>query len=255
RIVTLEPPVIIVADAEPPPARLVAMCDRAEIPLFVTKESAGHVIDVVRASLSERFAERTTLHGVFMDILGLGVLLTGESGLGKSELGLELVSRGHGLVADDAVDFFRTSQTAIEGRCPELLMNLLDVAARALDQGYDIEIIEAHHRHKVDSPSGTALKMGEVVAQALGRDLKECGVFGRDGHTGERARTAIGFSAIRGGDIIGDHTVLFAGTGERIEITHKASSRAGYAQGSLRAARFLAGQSRGLFGMDAVLGL
>ena len=136
-----------------------------------------------------------------------------------------------------------------------VVLKLLEMAAKALDDGYDIEVIEAHHRHKVDSPSGTALKMGEVVAQALGRDLKDCGVFGRDGHTGERERTAIGFSAIRGGDIIGDHTVLFAGTGERIEITHKASSRAGYAQGSLRAARFLAGQSRGLFGMDAVLGL
>ncbi len=127
RIVTLEPPVIIVADGEKPPQRLVAMCDRAEIPLFVTNESAGHVIDVVRAALSERFAERTTLHGVFMDILGLGVLLTGESGLGKSELGLELVSRGHGLVADDAVDLYRISQTALEGRCPPLLINLLEV--------------------------------------------------------------------------------------------------------------------------------
>ncbi|MEI8265722.1 MAG: HPr(Ser) kinase/phosphatase [Betaproteobacteria bacterium] len=127
RIVTLEPPFLIVADDQTPPDRLVAMCDRAEIPLFVTRESAGQVIDVMRAYLGQRFAERTTRHGVFMDILGLGVLLTGESGLGKSELGLELVSRGHGLVADDAVDFFRTSQTAIEGRCPELLMNLLEV--------------------------------------------------------------------------------------------------------------------------------
>ena len=127
RIVTLEPPVIIVADNQAPPDRLVAMCDRAEIPLFVTNESAGHVIDVVRAYLAHLFANRTTRHGVFMDILGLGVLLTGESGLGKSELGLELISRGHGLVADDAVDLFRISQTAIEGRCPELLMNLLEV--------------------------------------------------------------------------------------------------------------------------------
>ena len=127
RIVTLEPPFLIVADDQVPPDRLVAMCDRAEIPLFVTRESAGQVIDVMRAYLGQRFAERTTRHGVFMDILGLGVLLTGESGLGKSELGLELVSRGHGLVADDAVDFFRTSHTAIEGRCPELLMNLLEV--------------------------------------------------------------------------------------------------------------------------------
>ena len=127
RIVTLEPPVIIVADAQLPPERLAAMCDRAEIPLFVTQESAGQVIDVVRAYLGQLFAERTTRHGVFMDILGVGVLITGESGLGKSELGLELVSRGHGLVADDAVDLYRISQTAIDGRCPELLMNLLEV--------------------------------------------------------------------------------------------------------------------------------
>ena len=127
RIVTLEPPVIIIADEQVAPERLVAMCDRADIPLFVTRESAGHVIDVVRGWLGRHFAERTTRHGVFMDILGLGVLITGESGLGKSELGLELISRGHGLVADDAVDIYRTSQTALEGRCPELLQNLLEV--------------------------------------------------------------------------------------------------------------------------------
>jgi HPr kinase/phosphorylase len=127
RIVTLEPPALIVADGSLPPDRLVAMCDRADIPLFTTRESAGHVIDVVRGWLGRQFAERTTRHGVFMDILGLGVLLTGESGLGKSELGLELISRGHGLVADDAVDIHRISQTALEGRCPKLLQNLLEV--------------------------------------------------------------------------------------------------------------------------------
>ncbi len=127
RIVTLDPPVLIVADGQVPPDRLVALCDRADIPLFVTTESAGHVIDVVRGYLGQHFAERTTRHGVLMDILGLGVLLTGESGLGKSELGLELISRGHGLVADDAVDIYRVSQTSLEGRCPELLMNLLEV--------------------------------------------------------------------------------------------------------------------------------
>ena len=127
RIVTLEPPALIVADGQPPPERLVAMCDRADIPLFVTTESAGHVIDVMRNYLAQHFADRTTRHGVFMDILGLGVLLTGESGLGKSELGLELISRGHGLVADDAVDLYRVSQTSLEGRCPELLINLLEV--------------------------------------------------------------------------------------------------------------------------------
>ncbi|MEX8517729.1 MAG: HPr(Ser) kinase/phosphatase [Leptothrix sp. (in: b-proteobacteria)] len=127
RIVTLEPPVLVVADGCTPPDRLVAMCERADIPLFSTRDSAGHVIDVLRGYLSQHFAERTSRHGVFMDILGLGVLLTGESGLGKSELGLELISRGHGLVADDVVDLFRVSQTAIEGRCPELLRNLLEV--------------------------------------------------------------------------------------------------------------------------------
>jgi HPr kinase/phosphorylase len=127
RIVTLEPPVIIIADGQVPPDRLVAMCDRADIPLFVTQEAAGHVIDVVREFVGQHFADRTSRHGVLMDILGVGVLLTGESGLGKSELGLELISRGHGLVADDAVDIYRISQTALEGRCPELLQNLLEV--------------------------------------------------------------------------------------------------------------------------------
>ena len=132
---------------------------------------------------------------------------------------------------------------------------LLEMAAKALSTGYDIEIIEAHHRHKVDAPSGTALKMGEVIADALGRDLKDCAVYERHGHTGERDPSTIGFAAIRGGDIVGDHTVLFAGTGERIEISHKASSRAGYAQGSLRAVRVLAGTKSGLFDMFDVLKL
>ena len=134
-------------------------------------------------------------------------------------------------------------------------LKLLQMAAKALATGYDIEIIEAHHRHKVDAPSGTALKMGEVIAEAIGRDLKECAVYAREGVTGERDPSTIGFSAIRGGDIVGDHTVLFAGIGERIEITHKASSRTTYAQGSLRAARFLAAQDQGLFDMFDVLGL
>ena len=132
---------------------------------------------------------------------------------------------------------------------------LLDLAARALNEGYDIEVIEAHHRHKVDAPSGTALAMGEVVAKALGRNLKDCAVYGREGVTGERDPSTIGFATVRGGDIVGDHTVLFAGTGERIEITHKSSSRVTYAHGSLRAARFLASRSSGLFSMNDVLGL
>ena len=136
-----------------------------------------------------------------------------------------------------------------------VVLKLLETAARALQTGFDIEVIEAHHRHKVDAPSGTALAMGEAVARPLGRDLKDCAVYGREGVTGERDPSTIGFATIRGGDIVGDHTVLFAGPGERIEITHKASSRSIYATGSLRAARFLAGQPNGLFGMDEVLGL
>jgi 4-hydroxy-tetrahydrodipicolinate reductase len=134
-------------------------------------------------------------------------------------------------------------------------LKLLEMAAKSLSEGYDIEIVEAHHRHKVDAPSGTALKMGEVIADALGRDLKECAVYGREGVTGERDPSTIGFATIRGGDIVGDHTVLFAGTGERIEISHKSSSRVTYAHGALRAARFLAGKSSGLFDMQDVLAL
>jgi len=134
-------------------------------------------------------------------------------------------------------------------------LKLLEMAAKALSTGYDIEIIEAHHRHKVDAPSGTALKMGEVIADALGRDLKDCAVYAREGVTGERDPSSIGFATIRGGDIVGDHTVLFAGIGERIEISHKSSSRSTYAQGSLRAVRFLEGKKAGLFNMFDVLGL
>ncbi|MCE9568930.1 MAG: 4-hydroxy-tetrahydrodipicolinate reductase [Rhodocyclales bacterium] len=135
------------------------------------------------------------------------------------------------------------------------VFRLLDVAARILNEGYDVEVIEAHHRHKVDAPSGTALRMGEVVAAALGRSLSDCAVYGREGHTGERPATQIGFSTIRGGDIVGDHTVLFAGAGERIEITHKSASRMPYALGALRAGRFMSGRGQGLFDMQDVLGL
>ena len=134
-------------------------------------------------------------------------------------------------------------------------MKLLEMAAKSFSHGYDIEIIEAHHRYKVDAPSGTALRMGEVIADALGRDLKEIAVYAREGVTGERDPSSIGFATIRGGDIVGDHTVLFAGIGERIEITHKSASRVTYAHGSLRAARFLAGKTSGLYDMQDVLGL
>jgi len=136
-----------------------------------------------------------------------------------------------------------------------LTFKLLEIAAKVLNQGYDIEIIEAHHRHKIDAPSGTALRMGEVIADALERDLKQVAIYGREGVTGEREDTTIGFSTIRAGDIVGEHTAMFAGSGERVEIVHKASSRMTFAMGAVRAARFLRDKPRGLFDMQDVLGL
>jgi 4-hydroxy-tetrahydrodipicolinate reductase len=177
------------------------------------------------------------------------------------ELGVKAVIGTTGFSETEKAEIARIAKDIAIVMAPNMsvgvnvVLKLLETAAKALAQGYDIEIIEAHHRHKVDAPSGTALKMGEVVAQALGRDLAQCAVYGREGVTGERDPSTIGFATVRGGDIVGDHTVLFAGTGERIEITHKSSSRATYAQGSLRAVRFLAAQDRGLFDMADVLGL
>ncbi len=136
-----------------------------------------------------------------------------------------------------------------------LCLKLLDLAARVLGDEADVEIIEAHHRHKIDAPSGTALRMGEVVAEALGRDLASCAVYGREGRTGERDRQTIGFETIRAGDIVGEHTVMFAATGERVEITHKASSRMTFARGAVRAAAWLMDQGNGRFDMQDVLGL
>jgi 4-hydroxy-tetrahydrodipicolinate reductase len=178
-----------------------------------------------------------------------------------AELGVAAVVGTTGLSAEQKADVARIAQRVAIVMAPNMsagvnvVFKLLDMAARALNEGYDIEIIEAHHRHKVDAPSGTALQMGEVIAHALGRDLASSAVYGREGITGERKAATIGFSSVRGGDIVGDHTVLFAGTGERIEITHRSASRATYAQGSLRAARFVAAQRQGLFDMQDVLGL
>ena len=176
------------------------------------------------------------------------------------ELGVKLVIGTTGFTDEQKAEINAAAQQIAIMFAPNMsvgvnvVLKLLQQAAKALSHGYDIEIIEAHHRHKVDAPSGTALKMGEVVAEALGRDLKACAVYGREGVTGERDPSTIGFATVRGGDIIGDHTVLFAGTGERIEISHKSSSRAGYAQGSLRAVRYLADKPSGLFDMNDVLG-
>lgn len=136
-----------------------------------------------------------------------------------------------------------------------LCLKLLDMAARVMGNDVDIEVIEAHHRHKIDAPSGTALRMGEVVADALGRDLKECAVYGREGNTGERERGTIGFETIRAGDIVGEHTVMFADIGERVEITHKASSRMTFANGAVRAASWVMRHQSGLYDMMDVLNL
>ncbi|MBR7059031.1 MAG: 4-hydroxy-tetrahydrodipicolinate reductase [Neisseriaceae bacterium] len=136
-----------------------------------------------------------------------------------------------------------------------LMFALLDIASRTLNKGYDIEIIEAHHRHKVDAPSGTALRMGEVIANALERDLKTCAIYGREGQTGARLPESIGFATVRGGDIVGDHTALFATDGERLEITHKASNRLTFANGAVRAALWLRNQANGLYDMQDVLAL
>ena len=177
------------------------------------------------------------------------------------ELGVKVVIGTTGFTDEQKIEIAEHSRHIAITMAPNMsvgvnvVLKLLDTAARLLSEGYDIEVIEAHHRHKVDAPSGTALKMGEVVAAALGRDLRECAVYGREGVTGERDPSTIGFATIRGGDVVGDHTVLFAGIGERIEITHKSSSRATYAQGSLRAARFVAERDCGLFDMSDVLGL
>jgi 4-hydroxy-tetrahydrodipicolinate reductase len=177
------------------------------------------------------------------------------------QLGVKMVIGTTGFGDADKAQLAQAAQSLAMVMAPNMsvgvnvTLRLLQMAAKALSTGYDIEVIEAHHRHKVDAPSGTALKMGEVVAEALGRDLKDCAVYAREGHTGERDPSSIGFATIRGGDIVGDHTVMFAGTGERVEITHRSGSRSNYAQGSLRAARYLADRSSGMFDMFDVLNL
>ena len=161
----------------------------------------------------------------------------------------------HQLALADAANDIAILQAPNMSAGVNLTFKLLDIAARALGDGVDVEVIEAHHRHKVDAPSGTALRMGKVVADALGRDLDTHGVFSRHGYTGERDPKAIGFATVRASDIVGEHTVLFAGPGERIEITHRSSSRMTFAAGAVRAANWLIGQSAGLYDMRDLLGL
>lgn len=175
--------------------------------------------------------------------------------------GVKMVIGTTGFTADEKAQLKAASQNIAIVFAPNMSVGvnvtfkLLEIAAKVLHEGYDIEIVEAHHRHKVDAPSGTALRMGEVIADTLHRDLSKVAVYGREGVTGERKPDTIGFATIRGGDIVGDHTAMFAGIGERIEISHKASSRMTFAMGALRAVRFLADKPNGLFDMQDVLGL
>lgn len=199
--------------------------------------NASFLIDFTRPEGTLKHLEYCAAHGIKM-IIGT----TGFDEAGKAAIAAA--------AKKTAIVFAPNMSVGVN-----VTMKLLEMAAKSFAQGYDIEIVEAHHRHKVDAPSGTALKMGEVIADAIGRDLNEVGVFAREGVTGERDPSSIGFATIRGGDIVGDHTVLFAGIGERVEISHKSSSRVTYAHGSLRAARFLADKSAGLFDMYDVLGL
>lgn len=219
--------------------------------LFLGRETGVRITSDIEAALSGADClidftrpEGTLAHLQVARRLGVKMVIgtTGFDDAGKAALAEVAQSIGVVFAANMSVGVNAT-------------FKLLEVAAKMLSSGYDIEIIEAHHRHKVDAPSGTALKMGEIIAEALGRDLKTCGVFAREGHTGPRDPNSIGFATVRGGDIVGDHTVLFAGIGERIEITHKSSSRQSYADGAVRAARFLADKPNGMFDMQDVLGL
>ncbi len=199
--------------------------------------SAHYLIDFTRPEGTLKHLEYCAAHGIKM-IIGT----TGFDDAGKAAI--------RAAAQKTAIVFAPNMSVGVN-----VTLKLLEMAAKSFNEGYDIEIIEAHHRHKVDAPSGTALKMGEVIADAIGRDLKDCAVYGREGVTGERDPSTIGFATIRGGDIVGDHTVLFAGIGERIEISHKSSSRVTYAHGALRAARFLSAKATGLYDMQDVLAL
>jgi 4-hydroxy-tetrahydrodipicolinate reductase len=199
--------------------------------------TARYLIDFTQPDGTLRHLEYCAAHGIKM-IIGT---------TGFDEAGKAAIARA---AEKTAIVFAPNMSVGVN-----VTMKLLEMAAKSFSHGYDIEIVEAHHRHKVDAPSGTALKMGEVIADALGRKLDDVAVYAREGATGERDPSSIGFATIRGGDIVGDHTVLFAGIGERIEITHKSASRVTYAHGSLRAARFIAGKEAGLYDMQDVLEL
>lgn len=197
--------------------------------------SSDVLLDFTRPQGTLAYLEAARRHGVKMVI--------GTTGFDAGQLRLiEETARSTAIV------FASSTSVSLN-----VTLQLIELAAKNFSKGYDIEVVEAHHRHKVDAPSGTALTIGETIADALGRNLAACAVFAREGVTGPRDPSTIGFSSIRGGDIVGEHTVLFIGEGERIEITHKTLNRLPYASGALRAARFLMKQASGLFDMQDVL--
>lgn len=249
---------LLEAVAESPDFRLKSALERADSPLV--GKDAGEIIGMPNGvAITDKIEAALPDCDVLVDFTRPEGTMRHLDVCARN--GVKMVIGTTGLSEDDQARINAAAKKIAIVQAPNmsvgvnLLFNLLDVASRVLAEGYDIEIVEAHHRHKVDAPSGTALRMGGVIANALGRDLKTCAIYGREGVTGERKPGTIGFATVRGGDIVGDHTAMFAGVGERVEITHKASSRATFALGALRAARYLAGKDSGLFDMQDVLGL
>ncbi|KAF7599641.1 MAG: 4-hydroxy-tetrahydrodipicolinate reductase [Candidatus Dactylopiibacterium carminicum] len=249
---------LIEATAATPDAEFVAALDRADSP-FIGRD-AGELVGtacgvIVGSDLNAAFQKADCLIDFTRPEATLAHLQVAR------HLKRAMVIGTTGFTAEQKAEIAEAAREIPVVFAPNMsvgvntVFKLLDVAARILASGYDVEVFEAHHRYKVDAPSGTALRMGEVVAQALGRDLQECAVYGREGVTGERTPETIGFATVRGGDVVGDHTVMFCGLGERVEISHKAGSRMPYATGALRAAVFLQGRNAGLFDMQDVLGL
>ncbi len=250
---------LIQADSETDGLQLSAAIDRADSSLIGV--DAGELAGVGKLGVvvSSDVAEATNVSDIIIDFTLPEVTLALLPYCAQNQCRPIIGTTGFDAAQKQTIE--ATSQQIATILAPNmsvgvnLSLKLLDLAARVLGDSVDIEIIEAHHRHKVDAPSGTALRMGEVVADALGRDLKQCAIYGREGRTGERDRNTIGFATVRAGDVVGDHTVLFAAEGERLEITHKASSRMTFAYGAMRAASWLAAKPTGLFDMQDVLDL
>ena len=238
---------------------LSAAIDRVESSLIGADAGELAGVGKLGVAISSDVAAATTLSDVFIDFTLPEVTMALIPHCIENQC--RLVIGTTGFSAGQKADIEHAAQQVAIVLAPNmsvgvnLSLKLLDIAARVLGDDVDIEIIEAHHRHKVDAPSGTALRMGEVVADALGRDLKTCSVYGREGRTGERDRQTIGFATVRAGDIVGEHTVMFAAEGERVEITHKASSRMTFALGAMRASSWLINHQSGLYDMQDVLSL